>query len=535
MPTLITPGRLLAAKLFDVQPFDELAVESAFLSFTDRLGRPVHLYAARCFPLGHGPFPAVLHLVGGGQTVDPRDLAWWARHGYAAVSFDWQIGEYPKHDPARKTRWPAGVVHQLTAITDQAHAVIPLAIESAGVAIDWMTQDPRINPHALAVAGISWGGYLTWLVNGHESRLKAAIPVFGNVGIFDPMLQPSPKIEGPLKRLWQREWDPEGLVSNQLSPVCVLSSSNDLFAMHGRMHRLVDRLRVPHRRSVFPHHNHHLGPGEAALALAWLDHHLRGGPALPDEPVLMDDFTVLADHPHQVADTQVFWSPCAGGAWERGEMDTLRCWIEGPPEQVQDVRQAWGRVTYRNGVTLTTPLRDYVPSARPRTIASQDWPVGTDALGCWWDMSTTQFFGEWPALTISPDPDDRRRSLWRIARPDEGPLSILFYGLADPRWNHGDFNALVIQMRCPQPPTGLRAQLDLVLDDGRHIVITRDAAATRPHDATNPDEPWRVTLDRTGWNPAWPAEATWRHATRLWLAGRLPGNAITLGPISKSP
>ncbi|MEI6150584.1 MAG: hypothetical protein WCS01_15910, partial [bacterium] len=50
---------------------------------------PVRTYGMVGFPEGRGPFPAILHIHGGCQTVSRSNLLYNIRHGYAAMSFDW--------------------------------------------------------------------------------------------------------------------------------------------------------------------------------------------------------------------------------------------------------------------------------------------------------------------------------------------------------------------------------------------------------------------------------------------------------------
>ena len=52
-------------------------------------GQPVRVYAQYAAPEGGRALPAVLHIHGGGQTVNPSWLAFWTKRGYAAMTFNW--------------------------------------------------------------------------------------------------------------------------------------------------------------------------------------------------------------------------------------------------------------------------------------------------------------------------------------------------------------------------------------------------------------------------------------------------------------
>lgn len=150
---------------------DGVCIEAAFLMFSDRHGRACEVYAERCL-IDRSNAPSLLHCPGGGQTVNRADLLDWAHKGFSSVSFDWQIGDFPEHDPARKSHWPDGVVGQNHYIRLESEAILPLAIQAAGVCIEWLVDSGRINGGAVGVTGISWGGYLTWLIAAYSPALR---------------------------------------------------------------------------------------------------------------------------------------------------------------------------------------------------------------------------------------------------------------------------------------------------------------------------------------------------------------------------
>ena len=60
-------------------------------------GEKVRIYAIYSAPIGGKRLPAVLHIHGGGQTVNPRWLKFWNERGYAALTFNWG-GKWPNRD-----------------------------------------------------------------------------------------------------------------------------------------------------------------------------------------------------------------------------------------------------------------------------------------------------------------------------------------------------------------------------------------------------------------------------------------------------
>jgi dipeptidyl aminopeptidase/acylaminoacyl peptidase len=45
----------------------------------------VQTYGLFALPAGHGPFPAILHIHGGGQTASPENIAYFTARGYGAM------------------------------------------------------------------------------------------------------------------------------------------------------------------------------------------------------------------------------------------------------------------------------------------------------------------------------------------------------------------------------------------------------------------------------------------------------------------
>jgi hypothetical protein len=149
-----SPGVLKNVRMIESTIVEGLRIEAAWLDFNDQNGRACQVYAERCL-IDREKAPAVIHCPGGGQTVNRADLIGWAKQGFSCVSFDWQIGKFPGHDPARKSRWPEGVVSQNHYIRSGTEAVLPLAIQAAGACIDWLVDTNRVDANSIGVTGIN--------------------------------------------------------------------------------------------------------------------------------------------------------------------------------------------------------------------------------------------------------------------------------------------------------------------------------------------------------------------------------------------
>lgn len=483
-------------------------IESAFLPFIDDEGRSCEVYAERCLP-AEGSHPGILHCPGGGQTVGRADLLDWARKGFAAVSFDWQIGDYPAHDPRRKSRWPGEVVHQNHYIASPSEAILPLAVRAAGVCIDWLTQAETVDAERIGVVGISWGGYLAWLVGAYEPRVKAVVPVYGCGGQFDPRY-PGEGIRLPAKvaGVWRRQWDPFSIAELHCKPVAYLSCSNDFFGILPLADELLNRLRVPRRRSWLPNADHCLGPGESALGLAWLSHYLKDGPALPTEPLLTEALEVEADAAGEVDHVETWWTP----PYRDGN---LGCWIRGRPGP--EASLAYGRVHYKSGFCLSTPLRYLNP--RPGPSLPARYPDLRDGLGWSWSMGSTQFHGN--HVTMESLGEGRLRLGRDCAHEDDEPAFHL-NTFAHPGWNNGG-DAFLLE---------LHAESEEPLTEAEVILVLRGTGGTEEVCARLPLIDHRLHIER-GAFPAFPPMMTLRSVVRVTVRLRSRARTFSIGPLQR--
>ncbi len=477
---------------------------------------------------GAVPGAGVLHLPGGSQTVNPDDLVWWAERGFAAYSYDWENTCFAAHDPARKSVWPGEVREKHAMIDDARQAILPVAIAAAGAVIDWMCDEPRVDAQHLGVAGISWGGYLAWAVAAYDERVRALVPVFGCGGLFDPRCTATgelSKLPEAMRELWRTRWDALALAARINIPVCFLSSTNDFWGMHSIAEQLLETIspRVAVRRSSVPNQNHHTGAAHGALAAAWMAHHLRGGPPLPREPRLRDDLSIEADASRPIAERQFWWTPSAGP-------DPFHCWWPGrPPRGV--ARRVFGRVIYADGLTLNTATRELEQNPDALRPLPEVWPDPVRAgAGYWWGVCSTQFYEHagphQKPLTLRPVDGDRTRCRVSVDRPGGGPMSYIFRGLGDPRWNDGSIDRVRLTVEGDGwPITALRVLVFTNRDNGRQEFSQAIKL---------PGSPTRVELSLTPEQfEGLPSGTTWHDIRELVVSGDVAGQSYIIGPIQR--
>ncbi len=243
-------------------------------------GACVDVFAVFGYPRNVNPAPAVLHIHGNGRTADPAVVQWWVASGYAALSFDWSDGDLQTADHGgSRTQWhgQAGQFYDLRNGGRNTRAYRAAAL--ARRAITFLQVQPQVAADRIGVYGESWGGFLTWMVNGVDTRVRAAAPIFGCGGEYwprsgDPFAEP----------VWQRNIDPLAYASQQKSPVLFLNSTNDFFGRLDSTTRIMQRTHPPSWLALTANANHRIDGASAQSLCQWMAWRLRGEAAWPDPP-----------------------------------------------------------------------------------------------------------------------------------------------------------------------------------------------------------------------------------------------------------
>ena len=279
-------------------------------------GQPARMTSIYGFPAdAKERLPAVMHIHGGGQRAFLHEVKFLVARGYAALSVNWggSAGQSPFNsvegaqpgDP--NTDWGAVDPSQLNVpgyqtlrpgpkqfFEDREHPknnnwyLLTLGCRRG---LTFLEQQPEVDPRRLGVHGWSMGGNLTMYVAGCDDRVKVAVPGVGGAGwrwqaheFVEGTAQPPMRIQGDVD-LFRRTLSFESYAPLIRCPVLHRSGTNDF---HGWMddvygtNALIPR--QPTRYCWTPHLNHRALP-EAAVGLPlWLDHFLKGGPALPETP-----------------------------------------------------------------------------------------------------------------------------------------------------------------------------------------------------------------------------------------------------------
>jgi len=313
-------------------------------------GKPARMAAIYGFPeKADGKVPGVMHIHGGGQRGSLSEVKFLVDRGYAALSVNWGgrgggDGPFNAVEGAQpgdaNTDWGAVDPSQcnvegystlmpgpLQFYEDREHPknnnwyLLALGCRRG---LTFLEAQPEVDPGRLGVHGYSMGGNLTMYVAGTDDRVKAAVPAVGGQGwrwephVFaNGPVPPQERIKGDVD-LFRRTMSFENYAPRIRCPVLHRSATNDFHGWMDDVYRTNALIQgQPLRYSWTPHFNHRLTPEVAVTMPLWLDHFLKGGPALPETPTATLDLnaadgipriTVRPDGRWPAARCEIFYS-----------------------------------------------------------------------------------------------------------------------------------------------------------------------------------------------------------------------------------
>ncbi len=227
-------------------------------------GKPTRVFAYLGLPkLEPGKkAPAMVLVHGGGGTAFDAWVRLWNSRGYAAIAMDTcgcvplgKYGAWKRHDAGGPAGW--GGFDQLDQpVEDQwtYHAVA-----DAVLAHSLIRSRPQVDAEKTGITGISWGGYLTCITAGVDSRFQFAAPVYGCGFLGDNSVWRDAELRtlGPEKAAkWLKLWDPSVYLASAKMPMLWVTGTNDFaypmdslqksYRLPKPPHTLCVRLRMPH-------------------------------------------------------------------------------------------------------------------------------------------------------------------------------------------------------------------------------------------------------------------------------------------------
>jgi dienelactone hydrolase len=507
-----------------VRAWDEGEVHLETVYFTGELfeGEKTRVFGHLGRPkVSGGKVPGVLHVHGGGQTAGLDWPRFWAKRGYACLSFDFcgntnLPGLGPEYRRERYTLWgrvPADMMKVGGGLSMKPSPRYNPWYHWALAArrgLTFLETRPEVDGDRLGVFGVSVGGTLTWGIAALDERVKAAAPVYGCGWEF---YQYPPDLKAPVSddlKLWRSLIAPEAHAANVKCPIFLLSATND---GHGRMDlafRTLDLVPAAVKGQVFTaNYDHHVEPAEAGSLPLFMDAHLKGAgvpwPATPRVEIGAGDgvpvVRVKPAVPDRVGRVDVYY--CLNNDWP-----TARFWrtvpdvrrgpggFVGPAPFLAptDVLYAFANVTYESGVRVSSRLVTMpaaeVAGVKP-TLVRQTLIDTMDTARDW----------SWGPAYTDPNRDDRFFADWA------GPDGERGFTLDPKTFNRSGAMTFHFGTRKVGDPQFRGA--------GRTALLLDYFAANAPDKLTV-----RITHRLPGQNPtaftAVPPEATGQGAWRTW-------------------
>lgn len=204
-------------------------------------GKPTRVFAWLGVPPGKPPgekLPGIVLVHGAGGAAFRHWVKLWMDRGYVAIAMDtggkmttsMEEGNRPSTSSHEFSAAPSagGGFSQADKPLDQQwpyHAVAAVVRANS-----LLRSLPEVDPERIGLTGISWGGILTELAAGVDSRFKFAAPVYGcgflgeNSFWLENDFQ---KIPPATVEKWIALWDPSQYVGRITMPMLFCNGTND--------------------------------------------------------------------------------------------------------------------------------------------------------------------------------------------------------------------------------------------------------------------------------------------------------------------
>jgi dienelactone hydrolase len=230
--------------------------------------------------------PGMVLVHGGGGTAFDAWVRLWNSGGYAAIAMDTcgcvpisSCGHWKRHDSGGPPGW--GGFDQIDEpAKDQwaYHAVADVVLANS-----LLRSLPQVDPERIGVTGISWGGYLTCIVSGVDSRFRFAVPVYGcgflgDNSVWVPEFE---KMGSEKSARWLVWWDPSVWLRQTKMPMLWVTGTNDLAYPMDSLQKSYRLTQGPHTLCLRVRMPHGHDPGEnPAEILAFAENQFGRGQAL---------------------------------------------------------------------------------------------------------------------------------------------------------------------------------------------------------------------------------------------------------------
>jgi dienelactone hydrolase len=266
------------------------ALNAIFYEGPDYRGKPSKVFAYYGVPSVKSgeKVPAIVLVHGGVGTAYSDWVKLWVSRGYAAIAMD-LCGSLPIRDTDGK-KWkkiadgggPAGWEVSFGQINEPLPDQWPCyAVNAIARARTLIGSFPEVDNSRVGITGISWGGFLTCIVAGVDSRYLFAVPVYG-CGSLQNNSAWSERLKPPGMDKWCRQFDPLEYLPDAKMPLLWVAGTNDNFYPLVSLQKSYSLVKAPVTLCIKPRMVHsHGGPGEKPEEIrAFADSFCKGGQQL---------------------------------------------------------------------------------------------------------------------------------------------------------------------------------------------------------------------------------------------------------------
>lgn len=210
---------------------DQGDIKALFYEALTYKGKPTRAFAYIGIPKSDKPVPAMVLVHGGGGKAFHEWVKIWNDRGYAAISMSLE-GHIP--DAKGMGKWsheysgPArvGRFDDVDLPLDEQwmyHAVSDIMIGHSLI-----ESFPEVDANRIGITGISWGGILSSLMSGLDTRLKCAIPVYGSGYLYESKGHFGDQGNATLEFIEKKKfWDPSHQFSSGSVPTLWVNGDSD--------------------------------------------------------------------------------------------------------------------------------------------------------------------------------------------------------------------------------------------------------------------------------------------------------------------
>ena len=239
-------------------------------------GKPTKVFAFLGIPeVPEGKtVPGIVLVHGGGGTAFREWVELWMSRGYAAIAMD-LCGAIPVYAPGTHS-WmripdsggPAGWDASFSQLDQPIADQWPYyAVNAIARARTLLGSQSGVDPDRIAITGVSWGGYLTCITAGVDSRYVFAAPIYG-CGFLRDKSAWMETLRKPEMARWNELCDPASYLSAASMPMLWVAGTNDGAYPLESLQKSAELVPAPVTRSItlrMPHG--HGGAGELPEAV----------------------------------------------------------------------------------------------------------------------------------------------------------------------------------------------------------------------------------------------------------------------------